>query len=216
MEGGIQSQMDPAVVEPATPDQSRDGHTTEAPDEGRITNPESNPVETQTGAPSACEINQISFRSVLVANYEVDEVVISVSEEEDSSPPGPSRIPGKGKGRKSGTVITPHSRDPRPLLGFEGDPLNVEHEIEALIVDFHDIGSVYGSYPITYRPSVADLVFGDDDSIGPADIMGKYTRSRSPAFRWIHLPANNMLWVEVCSLLYHQLHFVPTMQRSQG
>lgn len=111
-------------------------------------------------------------------------------------------------------VAPPQALEPSPSVAFDD-------EVSALIVHFHNLQanseSKESRYKIIHhRPSVRKLILA-----GPKECMRNLkTRSGStlapekPELRWIHLPANNMSWVEVgmsfdswCSKL--------TMQNSQ-
>lgn len=53
--------------------------------------------------------------------------------------------------------------------------------------------------------TVEDLLEGRED-IPPS--------SKNSAFRWLHVPVNNMAWVEVFRYADHQVHFGATKQSS--
>jgi hypothetical protein len=83
-------------------------------------------------------------------------------------------------------------------------PLQFESDVPALIVQFYDLNeqatAQYNRNRIVHlRPSVRRLL-----NKGPEKCMsglmtrdGKDIATANPDLRWIHLPANNMSWVEV-------------------
>lgn len=96
------------------------------------------------------------------------------------------------------TSAPPQALEPSPTLAFES-------EIQALIVHFHNLQSGSAKenqqYRIVHhRPSVKFLL-----EAGPKLCMkylstskGKVVKSEDPDLRWIHVPANNESWIEVC------------------
>jgi hypothetical protein len=69
----------------------------------------------------------------------------------------------------------------------------VDSQIEALVVNFNitDQGTV-SSFPVNVK--MEDLLFGR----GPSTYMATHSHgSKDPVWRWVHLPANNMSWVQM-------------------
>lgn len=67
---------------------------------------------------------------------------------------------------------------------------------EATVVDFR-IGSDHQN--IVDKQSVYDVLYGKEDNgdhVVTTAVRNMKTRSSKPQFRWIHLPANNIAWVE--------------------
>jgi hypothetical protein len=95
------------------------------------------------------------------------------------------------------TATPPQALEPSPSVAFDD-------EIPALIVHFHnlqaDSESKQSRYRIVHhRPSVRKLILA-----GPTECMrnlktrnGATLPPAKPEICWIHLPANNMSWVEV-------------------
>jgi ubiquitin-large subunit ribosomal protein L40e len=85
--------------------------------------------------------------------------------------------------------------DAEPLFRREAE--ECENEIMASIIDFYRVSEYH-----TYKPpsfcSINDLL-----RKGPKDCV---EHDGNPAFRWIHLPANNMSWVEVSESELQRYH----------
>jgi hypothetical protein len=83
-------------------------------------------------------------------------------------------------------------------------PLQFESDVPALIVQFYNLNAQATAQQdrnriVHLRPSVRNLL-----NTGPEPCMtglktrdGKEIATANPDLRWIHLPANNMSWVEV-------------------
>lgn len=67
-------------------------------------------------------------------------------------------------------------------------------EYNATITDFFPQKKDDRKYAVPSKPSVYDLLYGSDLETGKPAITVRITESRKakPAFRWIHLPANNV------------------------
>lgn len=74
---------------------------------------------------------------------------------------------------------------------FRASAEQCERDITASIVDFYRF-SQHGTYKIPGFPRVDQLLADGPDA--HVDQKG------NPDFRWIHLPANNMSWIEVSTL----------------
>jgi hypothetical protein len=78
-------------------------------------------------------------------------------------------------------------------------PFAFESIITASIIQFHKISEGRTYFIVRGEPSIQELVFEDT----PASYMESGNRdqpSANPDLRWIHLPANNMSWIQVGAL----------------
>lgn len=82
----------------------------------------------------------------------------------------------------------------------KSEMLDFESEIHATVVHFHKVLDNRGYHAVVGRPFISSLLnLGPDVYMENLKYMegGAEIGSKSPDLRWIHLPANNMSWVEV-------------------
>ena len=101
-------------------------------------------------------------------------------------------------------VFDPPTLPTTALSRAGGNPTD-DHQPLAFLVDFAGVKGLALEKPFIWRHPVDELLEGES---GPAEIMqtAKISERQSitePVLRWIHLPANNMEWVEViCNLSF--------------
>lgn len=100
-----------------------------------------------------------------------------------------------------GPSVVPRARSPPPLIPYARQRKELSHPSHsfcATVLDlwfpdtqedyFHEERSQFAN------PTVHDLLYGD----GPNSIMSPLQgyMPKTPTFRWLHLPANNLIWVK--------------------
>ena len=80
------------------------------------------------------------------------------------------------------------------LSEFRAKAVECESTIRASIIDFYKVGSDLHTFKKPCTPPCTIKKLLDE---GPTACMNEEEQLAPPFLRWIHLPANNMSWVEV-------------------
>lgn len=101
-------------------------------------------------------------------------------------------------------IFRPKAPDLEELRPQENS-LPFESDIKASIVHFH----TGANYFVRGTPTIQNLLYRGTPAAYMANLQDQ-NRTENPDFRWIHLPANNMSWVEV-SIAFSLLFFILTV-----